>query len=127
MPEIVVADRQALRVVAQLMRAHQTQRTGEPDLHAHIDQDIFEPGRAFETVVNELAMAAERMAEQQHRAGREEEDQQARPGEEQAAADHGRCRHAEEPQRFRRRVHHRAFADARNIRGRNAMLLQAFR
>ena len=67
--QVVVADRKTLRVVAQLVLAQQSERAGEPDLHAEIDEHVFEPARALEAVVDQLAVAAERVSEQQHDGG----------------------------------------------------------
>jgi hypothetical protein len=64
-PQIVVANGQALCVVAQLVLAQQADRPCETHLHAQVDQQVFEPARTLETVVHQLAMAAQRVAEQQ--------------------------------------------------------------
>src|SRR5688572_6426970 len=96
--EIVVADGKPLRVVAQLVLPQQAERPRESDLHAQVDQRVFEPARTLEAVVDELAMAAERVTEQQHgRSGADVERERAGP-ERQRAADDGGRRHAEKPQ-----------------------------
>jgi hypothetical protein len=38
----------------------------EADKHTTVDECAFEPARALEAVVDEFAMAAERMAEEEH-------------------------------------------------------------
>ena len=64
-----MADRQALGVVAQLVLAQEADRPGEADLDAEVDEPVFEPLRAAVAVVDELAVAAERVAEEEHAAG----------------------------------------------------------
>jgi len=56
-----------------------------------------QPFRALVAVVDQLAVAAERMAEQKDGAGREEEHRESAPAEEPDPADDCGARHAGEP------------------------------
>ena len=47
MTQVVVAVGQALRVVAQFVLPQQAEGPGEADLHAEIDEHVFEPARAL--------------------------------------------------------------------------------
>ena len=88
MAQVVVALRQALRVVAQLVLAQQAERPGEPDLHAEIHEHVFQPARTLKAVVDQLAVAAERVAEQQHDGGAHDEQRERRGAERERAAEH---------------------------------------
>ncbi|MNR10603.1 hypothetical protein D3C85_1268610 [compost metagenome] len=92
--QVVVAHGQTLRVVAQLMLAKNAQWSGQADLHAAIDECKAQPPGALEAVVNQLAMAAQRVAEEQHEAGADNEQRHRIPAKEQAAADQGGHCHA---------------------------------
>jgi len=64
--QVVVASRKPLRVVAQFVLLQEAQRAIEADEHAAVHERSLEPARTLEAVVDELAMAAQRMPEQQH-------------------------------------------------------------
>ena len=74
-PQIGMAARNALREVSQVMLAQQAQRACQAHLNAAIHQQILEPARALEAVVNQLAVIAERVAQQQYQAGGEHKQQ----------------------------------------------------
>ncbi len=63
-----------LGIIAQLMLAQQANRASESHLHAEPDQQVFKPFWARKAVVNQLAMATQRMPEQQYKgcSGREQ-------------------------------------------------------
>ncbi|MCY1373546.1 hypothetical protein D9M69_608300 [compost metagenome] len=76
------------------MLAKNAQRSGQADLHPAIDERKAQPPGALEAVVNQLAMAAQRVAEEQHEAGADNEQRHRIPAKEQAAADQGGHCHA---------------------------------
>jgi hypothetical protein len=78
-PKVVVAARQALREVAQIVLLHEPDRPREPDMHAAVDEEVLEPLGALERVVHELAMVAERMSQQEHGAGRRDVERERGP------------------------------------------------
>ncbi len=100
MAQIGVASGQALRIVAQFVLAQQTQRTAQTHQYAQVHEPIFQPLRALKAVVYQLAMAAQRVAEQQDdgRAGRKQ--QQAGPAEKAQGARHGAGQHGRQPKRW---------------------------
>ena len=59
MSQVVMTHRQALRIVAQFVLPEQADGPGEPHLDAEIHEQIFEPARALEAVMHQLAMTAE--------------------------------------------------------------------
>src|SRR5512139_4106487 len=63
MPKIVVAARQPLREVAQIVLRHEPDRPRETHVHTAIDEEVFEPLGTFERVVHELAVITERVTE----------------------------------------------------------------
>ena len=78
MAQVVVALGQALRVVAQFVLAQQADGPRQPYLHAEIHQHIFEPARTLKAVVDELAVTAQRVTEQQHDGCAHDEQRQRR-------------------------------------------------
>jgi hypothetical protein len=102
MAQVVMAFGQALRVVAQLVLAKQTKRPSQPDLHTAVNECVFEPLGCLEAVMDKPAVAAQRVAEEQHEGGAGDEDSKRRPCEGGEAADDSRQRHASEPQGLQR-------------------------
>ena len=64
--QIVVTARQVLRNVAQLVLPQHTEWPAPPRLNAKVDPRMLKPARALKTIVNQFAMTAQRMPEQQH-------------------------------------------------------------
>mmetsp|Transcript_15314 Transcript_15314/g.36488 ORF Transcript_15314/g.36488 Transcript_15314/m.36488 type:complete len:263 (-) Transcript_15314:363-1151(-) len=95
-----------LSQVAQVMLTLQTQRAIEPDLDATGDQGQRQPTGASKAVVNQLAVAAKGMAEQQNQQAQSDEHHHRRPAERERAADHRASEHRGDPQGLGRRPKH---------------------
>jgi hypothetical protein len=76
--QVVVALGQALCEISQLMLAKQPNGTGQAHLDTAVHQDVLQPLGTLIAVMNELSMAAERMAQQQNHSRRHEEQQKCR-------------------------------------------------
>jgi hypothetical protein len=98
-----MAIRQALRIVAHFVLPKEANGTCEPDLDAKIRQEVLEPLRALEAIVDELAVVAERVSEQQYDGGGADKNRKGRPTERETATNQSTRRHADEPERLDRR------------------------
>ncbi len=96
-PKVIVAIRHALCEIPQFVLPQQADGACQPDLHAEIDQQVFQPARAGITVMDQLAVASQRMPQQQHASRRRQEQDQRAPGEGHRTAHHGSGQHAEKP------------------------------
>ena len=110
MAQVVVAVRQPLCIVSQLVLPQQADGSSQADLNSEIDQHVFEPLRALKTVVYELAMAPQRVAKQQYDTRGTQEDSERRPRERRRPANRGPSGHGDEPRRFDRGIANLAIA-----------------
>src|SRR5260221_1762252 len=113
---------QPLRIVAKFMLPEQTKWASQTNLNSQIHQGVFEPFWTLVAVMNQLAMAAERMSEQQYASGTDQEKQDGRPGNCEHSANDCSAGHADKPDRFDRRVADLSTADAIQRRGIDTML-----
>jgi len=61
--QVVVAIRESLRVIAQLVLTEETDRARESDLYSEVHEKVFEPLRTLVAIVDELSVATQRVAE----------------------------------------------------------------
>ena len=81
MTKEIVAIFLPLSEVTEVMGTQKPQRARQPDQYPAVHQKVFQPLGTLETVVDQLAMHAQRMPEQQHKSSRASKQDKGCPAE----------------------------------------------
>jgi len=107
------------------MLAKKSNGASYPDLDTAVHQGVLQPLGTLIAVMNELSMAAKRMAQQQNHSRRHEEQDKCRERKRQRTPDQYSRQHSKKPDGLDRGVPHMPRTDRIQIRYRDSVGFQA--